>query len=151
MTDYEYFLESVGVIDENSFYEVLHSFPKIYDIKGIDFSDTMYTLESKDEISQCIINSILSDFPFVWCKNVNFEEKTFELDDCDSLKDLENIKKLFSESNWKLSNYDEVKQDLIDTDINDEDYKKTVMLRSIVNNIPFSEVKKLVEKYGNKE
>lgn len=150
MTDYEYFLESVGVIDENSFYEVLHSFPKIDDIKGIDFSDT-YDLESKDEISQCIINSILSNFPFVYCTDINFEEKTFELDDCDSLEDLENIKKLFSESNWKLSNYDEVKQDLIDTEIDDENYKKTVMLRSIVDSIPFSEVKKLVEKYGNKE
>jgi len=103
MTKYQQFLNEIEVISEDLFNEIIDSLPEV-DIDLIDFD--LYDPGSMDEIAQTIINYILGDWPNVYVDNIDFENKTFELDDINSLEDLEEIKKHFSK--WTISNYEDI-------------------------------------------
>ena len=118
MTKYQEFLDSVGVIPEDLFNDIIDSLPNI-DIANIDFSD-LYGLGSCDEISEYIINYKLNDWSYCYPENIDFENKTFELSDVESLEDLEEIKNFFSK--WTITNYNELKE--IITESEEEDKKR---------------------------
>jgi hypothetical protein len=118
MTKYQEFLNSVGIISEDLFDEIVNSLPNI-DIIDIDFSD-LYGLGSCDEISEYIINYKLNDWNYCYSENIDFENKTFELCDVESLEDLEEIKNFFSK--WTITNYDELKETI--TESEEEDKKR---------------------------
>ena len=65
-------------------------------------------LDSQDEIASEIIATILLNWSQVTCECVNFEKKTFDLVDVESLKDLREINATFSK--WTITNYDECKE-----------------------------------------
>ena len=111
MTKYEQFLKTCNVMSEQEFNEVIDSLP----IKEIDPIPILYfegldDLSDQDELSRTIIDNILYDWHYVFCDTANFNSKTFELEDVDSLEDLEEIKNKFE--GWTISNYDELKEDL---------------------------------------
>lgn len=114
MTKYQEFLEANEVIPEDLFNEVISSLPEV-DINEIKLDD----LNSLDELSQCIINIVLEDWKYVYSENVDFENKTFRLEDVDSLSDLEEIKEKFQK--WTISNYDEVIEQL-ESDSEDKEF-----------------------------
>lgn len=102
MTKYQEFLDELGVISEDKFNEILDSMPKDK-IDNISFTRLYYD-DSCDCVSQYIIDEILDDW-HCSSDNVDFENKSFELEYINSLEDLEEIKKTFSK--WTITNYDE--------------------------------------------
>ena len=124
MTKYQEFLDSAGIITEDLFNEIVNSFPNI-DIVNIDFSD-LYNLASCDAISEYIINYKLNDWDYCYSENTNFENKTFELIDVDFLEDLEEIKNFFSK--WTITNYDELKKEIIESEEENKKLNKTEKL-----------------------
>ena len=96
MTKYQQFLESICVIPEDSFNEVINSLPEV-DIDLIDFE--LDEADSLDNIAEQIITYILQDWAFVYIENVDFENKKFSLEDVDSLEELEEIKNTFTKCN----------------------------------------------------
>ena len=103
MITYEEFLNKSNIISEDLFDDIVSTLPNI-DIEDVDFSD-VYEFDSQDEISSVIISAILAKWDWVTCSDVNFEKRTFYLDDVQSIKDLEEIKETFV--NWNITNYEE--------------------------------------------
>lgn len=105
MTNYQKFLESVGIIPEESFNEVIESFP-VFDLDSIDFAE-MY--ESEDEVARCIIDYFLSDIGdgLLYSDDVDFENKTFTIyGTINSQEDLSKIKNTFTK--WTINDYDDI-------------------------------------------
>ena len=128
MTKYQEFLNSVGVIPEDLFNDIIDSLPNI-DIADIDFSD-LYELGSCDEISEYIINYKLNDWNYCYSENTNFENKTFELNDVELSEDLEEIKNFFNK--WTITNYDELKETIIESE---EESKKLDKIDELIQEI----------------
>lgn len=127
MTKYQQFLESIGVIPEDSFNEVINSLPEV-DIDLIDFE--LDEADSLDNIAEQIITYILQDWAFVYIENVDFENKTFSLEDVDSLEDLEEIKNTFTK--WTITNYDDIVEQLKEEEKESEEDKE---FESLLNKI----------------
>ena len=143
MTKYQEFLNGINVIPEDLFYEVLDSLPE-YDSDKIDFLN-IYDYTSQDEIAAEIIATILYNWPSVTCENVDFEKRTFDLVDVESLKDLREINATFSK--WTITNYDECKEILLGEETNKE---KDVFIHNYdFSNVPLEDLKKFLEKYEN--
>ena len=128
MTKYQEFLNSAGIIPEDLFNEIINSLSNI-DIGDIDFSD-LYELGSCDEISERIINYKLNDWYYCYSENINFENKTFELYDVESLEDLEEIKNFFNK--WTITNYDELKEIITESE---EESKKLDKIDELIQEI----------------
>ena len=98
MITYNDYLESIGVINEENFNNIIKSLPNI---DNIDFDE-----DNKDEedIAKCIIDKILYKFDYVYSDDIDLENKSFCLYDVDSLKDLEEIRKIFNPYGWKIVN-----------------------------------------------
>lgn len=107
MTKYEQFLKACNIMSEQEFNEVINSLP-VEEIDPIQCFEGLDDLSDQDELSRTIIDNILYDWIYVFCDTANFNNKTFELEDVDSLKDLEEIKNKFK--GWTISNYDELKE-----------------------------------------
>ena len=129
MTKYQQFLESIGVIPEDSFNEVINSLPEV-DIDLIDFE--LDEADSLDNIAEQIITYILQDWAFVYIENVDFENKTFSLEDVDSLEDLEEIKNTFTK--WTITNYDDIVEQLKEEEKESEEDKE---FKSFLNEIRY--------------
>ena len=143
MTKYQEFLNGINVIPEDLFYEVLDSLPE-YDSDKVDFLN-IYDYTSQDEIAAEIIATILYNWPSVTCECVDFEKKTFNLVDVESLKDLREINATFSK--WTITNYDEYKEILLGEETNKE--KDAFIHNYDFSNVPLEDLKKFLEKYEN--
>jgi len=103
MTKYQEFLEKANIISEELFNDIIRTLPDV-DIEEINFSD-IYELDSQDEIASELIATILNKWDWVTCSDVNFEKRTFCVDDVQSEKDLKEIVETFT--NWTITNYEE--------------------------------------------
>ena len=139
--NYEYFLSECNILSEELFNEIVDSLPKC-DILSIDFSDISYGgFDSMDEVSQCIINHILQDWNWVFSEDVNFDNKTFNLEDCQSLEDLEEIKERFDNTNWNIINYEDIKEEIQESDRKEnEEIKKRSLFNSIINDVSLKDL-----------
>lgn len=130
MTKYQEFLNGARIIPEDLFNDIINSLPNV-EISHLNFED-LYDLQSQDTISEFIISDILYKWNFAYAENANFENKTFELNDVEFLEDLEEIKNTFSK--WTISNYDELKEAIIEDneehEINDRIDKLVQEVRS---------------------
>ena len=139
MTKYQQFLESIGVIPEDLFNEVIDSLPEI-DINLIDFE--LDSADSSDDIAEQIITYILQNWDWVYIGDLDFKNKTFSLEDVKSLNDLNEIKETFSK--WTITNYDDlVKQLEEDKDKEDEEFE------SLINTIRFNATIEQLRKFIN--
>jgi hypothetical protein len=143
MTKYQEFLNKAHVISEELFYEIVDSLPE-YDNEKTSFED-LYEFDSQDEIASEIIATILLNWPWVTCENVNFESKSFDLVDVQSLKDLEEIKETFSK--WTINNYDQCKESCIV--IENEEEKADFIRNYDFSNVPLEELKEFLKQYEN--
>ena len=144
MTKYQQFLQSIGIISEDLFNEILSSFPDDISIESVhwDWDD----FDNVDNISKEIISSILDNYDYVYCEDANFKNKTFELWDVSSIKDLTDI--INKLPKWTLTNYDEIINSLQEDQENDEcTGLKYKVFNSFVDKIPLNELEKLKEKY----
>jgi hypothetical protein len=141
MTKYQEFLNGINVIPEDLFYEVLDSLPE-YDSDKIDFLN-IYDYTSQDEIAAEIIATILYNWPSVTCDCVNFEKKTFDLVDVESLKDLNEINTTFSK--WTITNYNKCKEEFL---LEEKEKERDAFIYNYdFSNVPLEDLKKFLKKY----
>ena len=151
MSKYQEFLNECNIISEDKFNEIIDSLPE-FNMKDLDLSELDYvSFRSQDEISKCIINSILYDWNYVFVDNINFKEKTMELFDVDSIEDLESIKNKFSK--WTITNYEEIKIEILEAEkdikrSNEYCERKSISDYIIKNeNIPLNDLREFIKKY----
>ena len=149
MITYNEFLESVGIISGEKFNEVLNSFSGIeFDLSNID---PPYDLGSQTSIAEELINCVLRDKDDWWSyvDEVNFEDKTFYLEDVQSLKELKEIKEIFKL--WTISNYYEIEEELLETEKEElekeEKNKKFLLLNKLSNLLSLEELENIVNEY----
>ena len=107
MTKYQELLEVVGIISEEMFNEIMDSLPEYdYDFTGISSDD----LIDCDYLCDSLINQFLGEYPSVYAQYTDYNTKSLDLEEIDSLEVLEKLKSLLGE--WTISNYDEIKQEL---------------------------------------
>lgn len=133
MTKYQEFLDNLGIICEEDFNSVIDSLPE-EDISNTDF--TCY--DTRDDIADSIINEILNNWLYCYAEDVDFENKTFVLQDVDSLEDLEEISKTFYK--WTISNYEELVS-IIKDESNDEEIEFDKLLIKIRNNATIEQLR----------
>ena len=149
MTKYQEFLNKCNVLSEDLFNDIVNSLPE-YDTADVDFYDIVYDcLDSQDEISRCIIDSLLNEWNYVYVEEVDFENKTMVLQDVDTLEDLEDIKNKFSK--WTISNYEDLKKAVLESEEEDrkdrEYFEKRHLIDSIIEDVSLDELKEIVKKY----
>ena len=138
MTKYQQFLESIGVIPEDLFNEVIDSLPET-DIDLIDFE--LDEADSLNAIANQIITYVLQDWDYVYVENLDFENKTFSLEDVQSLNDLKEIKETFSK--WTITNYDDIVKQLTEEDNEDKEFE------SLLNIIRYNADIKQLREFAN--
>lgn len=104
MITYEEFLEKANIIPEDLFNDIVRTLPDV-EVEDVSFND-IYEFDSQDEIASTIIAAILEKWDWATCSEVNFEKRTFCLDDVQSEKDLKEIVETFT--NWTIINYEDV-------------------------------------------
>ena len=117
MNKYKEYLEAIGIISEEDFNEVLEFLPKKdFDFKNFSFNDILH---DKDSLAEDIISNLLENWEWAYVESCNIKEKTLELGEVQSSKDLDEIKEFLSPI-WTISNYESLKSDLLE----DEEYEK---------------------------
>lgn len=145
---YEQFLENCNIISEDKFIEVVESLPEA-DLDKADF-ESLYYLDVEDDIAKAIIDVIVADWQYAYCEIADFENKTFELSDIESLEDLEEIRDYFSKySDWIIENYDDLKEELEQE--NKQTDNKEKLLYIISSNATLSDLEKIIKEYGYKK
>ena len=145
---YEQFLENCNIISEDKFIEIVESLPEV-DLDKADF-ESLYYLDVEDDIAKAIIDVIVADWQYAYCEIADFENKTFELSDIESLEDLEEIKDYFSKySDWTIENYDDLKEELEQESKQTDNKEK--LLYMISSNATLSDLEKIVKEYGYKK
>ena len=146
MVTYKEFLELYNIISEEQFNELIKSLPD-FDLEShttIIDTDDLTSIETITEV--ILTNCILEDFSFVYAEVKSFENKELEIWDVQSLEDLEEIKNLLNK--WTISNYDDIKQELLEEKQNTSEYnEKLDLFESIINNISVEQVKQIVNDY----
>ena len=150
-TKYQQYLEKCDVIDEDSFNKVVDSFPE-FDIENVDIETIVYQ-QDIDELCKSIIDSILNNWRYAYCDEANFDRKTFDLEDVESLDDLEEINNYFLESSdWTIQNYEELKEDLEEEAKTDKESKEKERLLNIIKyNATTEELTQIIEEHGYKK
>ena len=142
MTNYEYYLSKCNILPEDLFNDVVNSLPEC-NIQDIDFD--VYNMDSQNEIATFIINYILSNWDSVYSEEVDFEDKTFFLEDCESLEDLKEIDERFANTNWSIINYEDIKEEIQESDRKEnEEIKKRSLFISIINDISLKDLEEFV-------
>ena len=142
MTKYQEFLDKINIIPEDLFNEIVDSLPD-FDIEDTNL-DNLYDFGSSDEIAAEIISTILNNWSYVTCEDINFEKRIFDLCDVESKEDLEEIKKHFSK--WTISNYDECLEDIEKMEEeNKYSEKRDELLDYIRNNTTIEELEEFVK------
>ena len=146
MITYSEFLEQINIIPESEFNEIIESLPDC-DINDVEFDS--YNCNDDRDIADAVINGILNNWNLAWTDSIDVDNRSFEVYDVECLSDLEEIKETFSE--WTISNYEEIKNDLLEEEKSDETYKerkeKEGLFNSIIDKISLNDLKKLVNDY----
>lgn len=143
---YEQFLDSCNIIPECNFNEIIESLPEV-DLDKVYF-DSLYDLDVEDDIAKVIIDAILSNWQYAYCETADFENRTFELSDIESLEDLEEIKDYFCEnSEWHIENYEDLKEEL---EQENKNINKQKLLDIISSNATLSDLEKIIKEYDYK-
>ena len=146
MITYSEFLEQINIIPESEFNKIIESLPDC-DINDVEFDS--YNCNDDRDIADAVINGILNNWNLAWTDSIDVDNRSFEVYDVECLSDLEEIKETFSE--WTISNYEEIKNDLLEEEKSDEMYKerkeKEGLFNSIIDKISLDDLKKLVNDY----
>ena len=146
MITYSEFLEQINIIPESEFNEIIESLPDC-DINDVEFDS--YNCNDDRDIADAVINGILNNWNLAWTDSIDVDNRSFEVYDVECLSDLEEIKETFSK--WTISNYEEIKNDLLEEEKSDEIYKerkeKEGLFNSIIDKISLNDLKKLVNDY----
>ena len=147
-TKYQQYLEKCDVIDEDSFNKIIDSFPE-FNMENV----TIEAYYDINEICGAIIDSILSEWNYCYCEDVNFESRSFYLEDIESLDDLEEINNYFLEnSDWTIQNYEELKEGLEEEAKTDKESNERERLLNIIKyNATIEELAQIIEEHDYKK
>ena len=126
MITYKEFLEEANIISEDSFNDIVRALPDI-EVEELSFDD-VYEFDSQDEIASTIIAAILNKWDWVTCSDVDFERRTFYLDDVQSEEDLKEIAETFT--NWTITNYEDALEQCKENEKNEreEEEKEKILM-----------------------
>ena len=147
MSEYQKYLEQIGVLSEKLFNQIQELFPSV----NVDDLD-VYDCYTELEVTKAFANSVLNDFEYAYIEDVDIENKTIFIWDVQSMEDLNKIVEKFSK--WKIGNYEELKKEVEqlekekkeETDLS----KKFSLLNAIANKLSLEEVTKIYNEYANK-
>ena len=146
MITYSEFLEKIGIVSEDDFDSLIKSLPDC-DIEDVDFD--VYDYESITSVAFSIISSIISNKWDVYVDDINVEKYTIELNDADSIEDLDEIVEYFNK--WTISNYDEIKNSILECEEEEKSNKehklKMDMIGSVIDKISLEDIKKFINDY----
>ncbi len=146
-TKYQQYLEKCGIVDEDSFNKVIDSFPE-FNMENV----TIEAYYDINEICTAIIDSILSEWDYCYCEDVDFESRSFYLEDVNSLEDLEKICNYFKNSKWTIDNYSELKKCLEEEAKTDKENREMERLLNIIKyNATAEELAQIIEEHDYKE
>lgn len=149
---YDEFINSLGIISEGDFVGLMTILPdEDIDFDNINWTDYFFYTDDLNSIgilAEAIINEILNQWDYAYCYEVDVEAKTFNLEDCCSLDDLNEITETFKE--WKISNFEEIKEDLKEKEMSDIRDDKHIEYNELFNSLSLEEIDEILEKYGNK-
>ena len=128
MTKYQEFLNKANIISEDLFNDIIKTLPD-FNMEDAEM-DNLFDYNSQDEIAAEIIATILQDWNYATCENVDFERRIFDVCDVDSREDLEEIKSTFSD--WTITNYDECLEEIKEIE---EDQAKDEKREGLLNYI----------------
>lgn len=146
MTKYQQFLEKINIISEETFNEIVDEFPNV-DIEELDFCYNDF--DTVDDVARAFIDVVLKEYNFVYTDEINFDTRTISFEDVDTLEDLELIKQRFS--NWTITNYGELKEELIQEEKEDLKAKKHSermnLISKVIDKVPVEDLKEFCNKY----
>lgn len=127
---YKEYLEALGIISEKEFNEVIESLPEFkinYD--EVNFNEC---LQDKTDLAFDLINYIISSkWKSVYLDDCNFENRTINLYDVESSKDLKEIKEFFS--NWTIDKYEEYLKELEDSEKEEATLNECKKLQELIS------------------
>lgn len=131
--EYNKFLESLGIMPESNFVEVMELFPNI----DIDFDSLFIEHDVTQEGLACaIFEKVLEQWDYVYIDEVDWENKTIYLWDVQSMLDLKEIQETFPL--WTIGNYEETVKNIKE---NEEDEKASTV--ALQKEQLFNKLKKL--------
>jgi len=145
MEKYQEFLENIGLISENEFGEVINSLPEVNISEvGFEYSDYIQDITG-DSIARDIITHILNEnTEYTYVDEVDFESRTYSIEDVETLEELDEIKNLFP--NWTLTNYDELKNDIAENKKQEaEEAERNNLLKTISFKANIEQLRNFVE------
>ena len=137
MITYKEFLEKANIISEDLFDDIVRTLPDVK-IEDISFDD-IYEFDSQDEIASTIIAAILNKWDWVTCSDVNFERRTFCLDDVQSEKDLKEIVETFT--NWTITNYEDALEWCKENEKNEKEEEREKILMHLKYNATIEQLR----------
>lgn len=142
MITYKEFLEKANIISEELFNDIVRTLPDV-DIEEVNFLD-IYELDSQDEIASELIATILNKWDCATCSDVNFEKRTFCVDDVQSEKDLKEIVETFT--NWTIANYEEALEWCKENEESEkEDEEREQILRDLRYNASIEQLREFIK------
>lgn len=127
---YKKYLEALGIISEEEFNEVIKSLPEFeinYD--EVNFNEC---LQDKTDLAFDLINYIISSkWKSVYVDDCNFENRTINLYDVESSKNLKEIKEFFS--NWTIDKYEEYLKELEDSEKEEAMFNECEKLQKLIS------------------
>lgn len=140
MTKYQEFLISNDVISESEFNRIISLFPEI-DTSNLVMSDVS-EIQDDNAIAMSIADIVLVDnSEAAYCDNIDVGSRTITIEDVDNLEELENLKNIFSE--WRIDNYEELKQYLKDSEKDAPD-ERTELLNKISSDASIEQLREFV-------
>lgn len=148
MSEYQKYLEKVGVLSEKTFNQIQELFPGV-NVDNLDIYDYDCT---ELEVTKAFASLVLEDFAYAYVEDVDIENKTISIWDVQSMEDLNKIVEKFSK--WKIGNYEELKEavEQLEKEAKEETdlSKKFSLLNAIADKLSLEEVTELYNEYVNK-
>ena len=154
MVTYNDFLSALGIIGESDFDNILKSLPENGEyLNEEDLNQTSLDADEMTDIN-CVVLALADiyindNFEYAYIEDINFNNKTIELGDVNTLEDLDNIVKAFN--NYTIVNYDDLKntilEEIAESEKEQEDCKKRKLLTSLADKLSLEEIESLVKNY----
>ena len=140
MKPYDIYLEKIGAISEDDFYEVINSLPAVEEFESVHFEDNDY---DKEGVTFSMIEEfICENTQYGYLESCDCDNKTVEIEDIETIEDLEKISSVLSEHGWTISNYDAIVSYIKE---NKDDLEFSTLMSEFNNKITLSKLREIVK------
>lgn len=151
MITYKELLEKSGIISEKEFNDVIKIIPE-FDCSNIELDSD--EIDSKYNLCIALMGEFISSCTtYAWINDLSFDNLSLKVWDIESYEELDNIESKLNSLGWKITNRDDIIEDLNDNLENTDDDLKydwsSSLRKEILNkisNLPLDKLKELNEK-----